>query len=259
MSGNMLPLIGVISDRRNYGPHPFQMVGEKYMLALVDGAEAYPVGLPSLGGDFDVLKVLDRLDGLLLTGSPSNVEPHHYRGTPSEPGTLHDPERDSAALALIPAALRLGMPLLAVCRGHQELNVAYGGSLHQLVHEIPGYRVHKEDPNDPLDVQYGPSHGVEFVECGLLQTITGETRTRVNSLHSQAIDRLGDGLEVEAIAEDGLVEGFTVRDAPGFTLSVQWHPEWKTTENPVSLAIFRAFGDACRAYRRQYQETKALS
>ena len=248
IAGNR-PLIGVISDRRMQGEHPFHMVGEKYLQALADGSVANPVALPSLAKGFDVLDIIDRLDGLFLTGSPSNLEPHHYLGEASEPGTWHDSERDLAALALIPAVIRAGMPLFAVCRGFQEVNVSFGGTLHQLVHEVPGYRIHKENPADPLDIQYGPSHEVEFVEGGMLHTITGQKGATVNSLHSQAVDSLSDELEVEAWAEDGLVEAFTVRDAPGFTLGVQWHPEWKVLENPVSEAIFRAFGDACRSYR----------
>ena len=243
------PLIGVISDRRMVGLHPFHMVGEKYLQAIADGADAYPVALPSLAEGFDVLDIIDRLDGLFLTGSPSNLDPKHYMGNPSKPGTWHDPERDLAALALIPAAIRVGMPLFAVCRGYQEMNVAFGGTLHQLVHEVPGYRGHKEDPDDPVEVQYAPSHQVEFTDGGLLHRISGQRQAAVNSLHSQAVDRLGEELQVEAVADDGLVEGFTVRNAPGFTLGVQWHPEWKVTENPVSMAIFTAFGDACRSYR----------
>jgi putative glutamine amidotransferase len=248
MQGNR-PLIGVISDRRMQGPHPFHMVGEKYLQAIADSAGGYPVGLPLLAEGFDVLDVLDRLDGLFLTGSPSNIEPAHYLGEPSEAGTWHDPERDLAALALIPAAIRVGMPLFAICRGFQEMNVSFGGSLHQKVHEQPGYRLHKENPDDPLDVQYAPSHRVEFTAGGRLQAITGEAGAAVNSLHAQGVDRLGDGLSVDAVAEDGLIEGFIVRDAPGFTLAVQWHPEWKVLRDPVSSAIFRAYGDACRAYR----------
>ncbi|MGH8035850.1 MAG: gamma-glutamyl-gamma-aminobutyrate hydrolase family protein [Lysobacterales bacterium] len=244
-----LPLIGVISDRRMVGAHPFHMVGEKYLRALVDGADAYPVCLPSLAEGFDVADILDRLDGLFLTGSPSNVEPHHYLGDSSRPGTWHDPERDETALALIPAAIHAGMPLFAVCRGFQEINVAFGGSLHQHVHEVPGYRNHKEKTGEPLDVQYAPSHGMEFTPGGLLERITGEKEVQVNSLHSQGIDRLGKGLSVEARAEDGLVEAFAVTGSPGFTLALQWHPEWKINENPVSMAIYRAFGDACREYR----------
>ena len=243
------PLIGVVSDRRMQGPHPFHMVGEKYLQAVADGAEAYPVALPSLAEGFDVVDIIHRLDGVFLAGSPSNLEPHHYMGDPSEPGTWHDPERDINALALIPAVIRVGMPLFAVCRGFQEMNVSFGGSLHQKVHEVSGYHLHKENPDDPLELQYAASHQVEFVEGGLLHRITGQTSAAVNSLHSQAVDKLGGELQVEARADDGLIEAFTVRDAPGFTLGVQWHPEWKVLENPISTAIFRAFGDACRGYR----------
>jgi putative glutamine amidotransferase len=248
MQGNR-PLIGVISDRRMQGPHPFHMVGEKYLQAIADAAGGYPVGLPSLAEGFDVLDIIERLDGLFLTGSPSNIEPHHYLGDPSEPGTWHDPERDLAALALIPAAIRVGMPLFAICRGFQEMNVAFGGTLHQMVHKQPGFRMHKENPDDPLEVQYRPSHRVSFMAGGLLESVTGKPSAMVNSLHAQGVNRLGDGLRVEAEAEDGLIEGFTVRDAPGFTLAVQWHPEWQVLMDPVSTAIFRAYGDACRAYR----------
>lgn len=243
------PVVGVVSDRRMVGLHPFHMVGEKYLAAVWQGAEAYPVCLPSLAGDFDVLAILDHLDGLLLTGSPSNIEPHHYLGEPSEAGTWHDPERDLASLALIPAAIRVGMPVLAICRGFQEMNVAFGGSLHQKVHEQPGFQMHKENPDDPVDVQYGPAHDVLFESGGLLARITGVERAAVNSLHSQGVDRLGDELIVEARAEDGLIEAFTVRHAPGFNLSVQWHPEWQVRDNAISLALFHAFGDACRTYQ----------
>jgi putative glutamine amidotransferase len=249
------PLVGVVSDRRTLGPHPFHMVGEKYLQALVDGADSYPVALPSLADGFDVLDIVERLDGLFLTGSPSNVEPRHYMGEPSRAGTWHDPERDEAALALIPAAIKAGMPLFAVCRGFQEMNVAFGGTLHAFVHELPQYHVHKEDPEDPLEVQYGPAHKVEFTEGGLLERLTGVREATVNSLHSQGVDRLGGGLEVQAVADDGLVEAFTVSGAPGFTLAVQWHPEWRVSNNPVSLALFRAFGDACRRYRLRTMES----
>jgi putative glutamine amidotransferase len=243
------PMVGVVSDRRMIGEHPYHMVGEKYLQAVADGADSYPVSLPSLAEGFDVLDILDRLDGLLLTGSPSNLEPRHYMGDPSEPGTWHDPERDLAALALIPAAIRVGMPLFAVCRGFQEMNVAFGGTLHQKVHEIEGYRMHRENPEEPLEVQYGPSHEVRFSDGGLLATLTGQAGAAVNSLHSQGVDQLGQELRVEAVAEDGLIEAFVVEDTPGFNLSVQWHPEWQVTTNPVSMMLFRAFGDACRAYR----------
>ncbi len=140
------------------------------------------------------------------------------------------------------------MPLFAICRGFQEMNVAYGGSLWPKVQEVPGHADHRENKEDPLEVQYAPAHDVELVEGGTLRSIAGAARVKVNSLHSQGVQRLGDGLEVEARATDGLIEGFRVRNSPGFTLAVQWHPEWQVTKNPFSLAMFAAFGEAARAH-----------
>ena len=168
------PLVGVISDRRQIGHHPFHVVGEKYLQAIVQGAGSYPVALPVLGEEFDVLEILDRLDGLMLTGSPSNVEPQHYRGPASRPGTRHDPARDLAALALIPAAVRAGLPIIAICRGFQEMNVAFGGTLHQAIHELPGFGNHREDGSQPLEQQYAPSHEVRFTPGGVLECVSGQ-------------------------------------------------------------------------------------
>jgi putative glutamine amidotransferase len=245
------PLIGVPSDRRILDPHPFHMVGEKYVSAVRDAADGLPFMIPALGDSVDADTILSRVDGLLLTGSPSNIEPHHYQGEPSRPGTMHDPHRDETTLRLIDRALETGVPLFAICRGYQELNVVLGGSLHQHVEEQPGYRNHRENPDDPIDVQYGPSHEVHLVEGGMLRGLADQDTVTVNSLHSQGIARLADGLTVEAVADDGLVEGFVVDGASGFTLAVQWHPEWKVTENKFSMAIFKAFGDACREYASQ--------
>ena len=247
------PLIGVPSDRRVLDPHPFHMVGEKYITAVRDGADGLPFLIPALGDSLDTDSLLSKVDGLLLTGSPSNVEPHHYAGDASRPGTLHDPHRDETTLPLIERALELGIPLFAICRGYQELNVVLGGTLHQHVNEKPGYRNHKEDADDPLEVQYGPAHEVHLVEGGLLHRLAGTDTVTVNSLHAQGIARLADGVTVEAVAEDGLVEGFVVDGTEAFALAVQWHPEWKVTENEFSMAIFKAFGDACRDYAANKQ------
>lgn len=243
------PIIGVPADRRPVGPyHPFHMVGEKYLQALIDGAGALPFVVPVLAEHLDMHEVINEIDGLFLTGSTSNVEPHHYRGEPSEPGTEHDPHRDAMTLPLARRAMDIGMPLFAVCRGFQELNVVLGGSLHQKVQDVPGYHDHRENPDDPVDVQYGPAHEVSLVEGGLLRELAGSDTVRVNSLHGQGVARLADGVTVEAVADDGLIEGFRVDDVPGFTLAVQWHPEWHVTENAFSMAIFRAFGEACSAF-----------
>ncbi len=242
------PLIGIPADRRQLDPHPFHVVGEKYITAIRDGADALPFLIPALGNTIDAEAVLRRVDGILLTGSPSNVEPHHYDGEPSNPGTLHDPHRDETTLPLLELALEKGVPVFAVCRGFQELNVVLGGTLHQNVHEVEGYRSHKENPDDPLDVQYGPSHEVHLVEGGLLRNLAGTDTVTVNSVHSQGVARLAGGVSVEAVADDGLIEGFRVDGAKNFALAVQWHPEWKVTEDSFSMAIFKAFGDACRQY-----------
>lgn len=243
---NPRPLIGVPACRRTLDPHPFHMAGEKYLQALIDGSQALPVVVPALAGDAD--EVLRAVDGIFLTGSPSNIEPHHYDGEPSTSGTLHDPHRDASTLPLARRALESGVPLLAVCRGFQELNVVLGGTLHQNLADVEGYHDHRENPDDPLDVQYGPSHPISIIEGGFLHGLSGESTAMVNSLHGQGIRKLADGITVEALADDGLVEGFTVDDAPGFALAVQWHPEWKVTENDFSMKIFKAFGDACRAH-----------
>jgi putative glutamine amidotransferase len=243
------PIIGVISDRRTLGHHAFQVQGEKYLRAVVMGSGGLPLGIPCLGDSFDATGILDVLDGLLLTGSPSNVEPIHYRGAASREGTMHDAERDLLAFALIPAAIRAGLPLLAICRGFQELNVAFGGSLHQELHTVPGVGKHREDRGEPVEIQYAPAHEVRFTAGGLLVRITGRDSAQVNSLHGQGIDQLGAGLVVDAVAPDGVIEAIVVADTPGFALGVQWHPEWRVQESEVSMAIFQAFGDACRSYR----------
>jgi len=247
------PLIGVPADRRVIDPHPFQMVGEKYLNALIKGSDALPLMIPAMPDDVDIDELLASFDGIFLTGSYSNVEPHHYDGEPSEEGTLHDPHRDAVTLPLAQRALECGVPLLAVCRGFQELNVALGGTLHQKVHEVPGYHNHLENKDDPLDTQYGPSHPIALADGGLLQELAGSDNVMVNSLHAQGVAKLASGVSVEAIADDGLIEAFRVDDVPGFALAVQWHPEWRVLENDFSTSIFKAFGDACRVRAGQRQ------
>ena len=167
------PVIAVPACRRTIDPHPFHVVGEKYIHALIDVADVLPLIVPVMGESPLLADVLNRVDGVFLTGSYSNVEPHHYGGDPSRDGTLHDPHRDATTLPLLGRALAAEMPVFAVCRGFQEVNVALGGTLHQHVEEVPGYNDHRENPNDPLDVQYGPAHDVNLVDGGMLQALAG--------------------------------------------------------------------------------------
>ena len=239
------PLIAVPADRRMVGIHPFHMVGEKYLKAVTDAADALPVVLPVMAEELVLEDTLEYFDGLLLTGSPSDIEPHHYGAESVDPDAMRDPERDALTLPLASLAIARGMPLLAICRGFQELNVALGGTLHQKVHDN-GFEYHKENPEDSIDVQYGPSHPVNLVEGGLLHQLADSDKVMVNSLHGQGIKKLADGVSVEAISDDGLVEAYRVDEAPRFALAVQWHPEWRPLENPFYHGVFKAFGDACR-------------
>jgi putative glutamine amidotransferase len=247
------PIVAVSSDRRVLDPHPSHVAGEKYLRALIDGSNTLPLIVPSLADDIDLDGLLDKVDGVMLTGSYSNVEPHHYGADPSDQPGFHDPQRDAMTMPLALRAIEKGVPLLAVCRGHQELNVALGGSLHQNVGDVPGYHNHLENKDDPLEVQYGPSHPVTLMEGGVLRKLCNAETQMVNSLHGQGIAKLADGVTVEAVADDGLIEAFSVDSAAGFCLSVQWHPEWRVTENEFSMIIFEAFGDACRARALQRQ------
>lgn len=242
------PLIGVVADRRRIGHHEFHAVGEKYLHALVRCSAVDAIILPNLAVSDSHAGVLKHLDGLFLTGSPSNVKPERYQGAPSEAGTWHDEGRDAAVFELLPLVLAKGMPLFCVCRGFQELNVALGGTLHQKVQEQSGLFDHREDPNDPLEKQYAAAHPIALTPHGFLATLLNRSRIEVNSLHQQGIDRLADGLEIEARAPDGLIEAVWVKDHPSFALGVQWHPEWRATDNPESAKIFKAFGEAARAY-----------
>jgi putative glutamine amidotransferase len=247
------PLIGIPADRRILGKHPFHVVGEKYARAVLDAAGGVPLLIPALADELGMDELLERLDGIVFTGSASNVEPRHYLGPPSAPGTLHDPARDATTLPLIRKAVTAGVPVFGICRGFQEMNVAFGGTLHQKVHEVQGKLDHRDDESLPLDVQYGPAHEVVLEPGGLLRTLAASERITVNSLHSQGIDRLGEGLEIEARAPDGLIEAFRLRNAQRFAMAVQWHPEWKVMDCPFSRALFAAFGAAAGQFRQTKQ------
>lgn len=241
------PVVLLPSDVKQIGEHPFHAVGQKYILAVAQAAEATPLLVPAIGKYISIDDLLASADGILLTGSPSNVHPSHFGQTVLNPALPLDTARDALTLQLIRAAIDAGVPILAICRGFQELNVAFGGSLHQAVQEQAGKSDHREPKELPLDTQYAVSHSVNLVKNGQLAQIVAVESMMVNSLHGQGIDRLGEGLSVEAHAPDGLIEAVSVNNAKAFALGVQWHPEWKVMENPQYLAIFKAFGEACQA------------
>lgn len=241
------PVVLVPACNRMIGAHPFHVAGKKYVDAVLL-ADCLPLVVP-VATEPDVDELLAFAHGILLTGSPSNVHPRHFGEEVLDPSLPLDPQRDDWTLPLIRRALLHGVPLFAICRGFQEMNVALGGSLHQAVHRQPEHLDHREPADEPVDEQYGPAHEVSVVPGGLLETVLGDSRFLVNSLHGQGVNRLAEGLRVEAVAPDGLIEAFSRPTAPAFNLCVQWHPEWRAAENPVSVKLFKAFGAACQAYR----------
>ncbi len=242
------PIVGIPACIKMLGEHPFHAVGAKYIDAIVHAADCIPLVLPAIGNQQDIAAILALVDGVLLTGSESNVAPERYNKTLGKPDMLMDKARDATTLPLIEAAVTAGIPLLGICRGFQEINVAFGGTLHQEVHAQKSMMNHQEK-SGTLDVQYGPAHPVHLAAGSFLQRLLdGATEITVNSIHGQGIDQLGNHLSAEAKAPDGLVEAIHVKVAKSFTLAVQWHPEWKVSENTQSMAIFRAFGDACRVH-----------
>ena len=253
MSGRTLPLVGIPSCIRTIHERGFHTVSEKYPEAVIEVAGCLPVLIPAVGPKTDCTALLDRLDGLLLTGSPSNVEPHHYGGPPSLEGTLHDPDRDATTLPLIREAVRRDMPVLAICRGIQELNVALGGTLHQRIFDMPERFNHKRKGRGPMtsdEERYGPAHPVALTPGGLFARLAGTTEIMVNSLHGQGIDQPAPKLVVEAVAPDGQIEAVSLPGAR-FVVGVQWHPEYRAAENPMSRALFESFALACRTTGKQ--------
>ena len=246
-------MVWLPADHRLLGNEPRQMpflvLGDKYARAVKQGAGAQPVLFP-LCELTQIDELLSLVDGVMLTGSPSNVHPSHFGEEVADITLPLDLDRDALTLALVKACVAQQVPLLGICRGFQEINVAMGGTLHQRVHHVPGLQDHREQADQSYDVQYAPSHAVLFEPGSVLNQWAGGPSAQVNSLHGQGVSKLAHGLRAMAHGPDGLVEAFEVVGARSFAYAVQWHPEWKFWETSFYAAIFTAFGNACRARQR---------
>ncbi|HWU56335.1 MAG TPA: gamma-glutamyl-gamma-aminobutyrate hydrolase family protein [Rhizomicrobium sp.] len=237
----MKRVVGIVSDRRLFDGMAVHQANDEYVAAIRDGAGATPLIIPSIANPLETAEILSLVDGLLFTGAPSNVAPSHYSAT-ARPGTELDEIRDATTLPLLRAAVAAQKPLLAICRGFQELNVALGGSLHQHLHELPGRLDHREPQNVLREAEYAPAHAVTLVPDGVLARLSGLKQAMVNSLHHQGVDRLAPGLKAEAHAPDGQIEAVSRPQNKAFLLGVQWHPEWAFADDPLSRLIFYQFG-----------------
>ncbi len=249
------PLIGISCCTKQFGIFgmPNHAASDTYVRATDEVIGAVPVLLPANGPTADIETLLDRLDGIILTGSRSNVQPTLYDGPPHAEGTPEDPARDQFTLPLIRAAVTRGVPILAICRGFQELNVALGGSLHQRLQDLPGRMDHSTPMQPSSRVRQGKAHAVRITRGGWLHRLAGCAEIPVNSLHNQGVNKLAPGLVTEAVAPDGTIEAVRVvasqaGHAPGFAVGVQWHPEYDWRSDAISRAIFEQFGAAVRAY-----------
>ncbi|CAB3805484.1 Gamma-glutamyl-gamma-aminobutyrate hydrolase PuuD [Paraburkholderia caffeinitolerans] len=251
-SNSLKPVVAIVADRFERQKHAAHGVLEGYVHALARVANVFPIVVPAHAEGVDAETLINSIDGFLLTGSPSNIAAERY-GAPPLPASVHvDFARDDVALSLLPKVLEAGVPFLGICRGFQELNVAFGGTLERAVHDQPGRLDHREGDHDrPVEHWYEDRHEIAIVPGGRLEQLAGRATAMVNSLHHQGVDRLGAGLRVEARAPDDLVEAISVESAAQFTLGVQWHPEMRVDDSPLARAIFTSFGDACRIRQAQ--------
>lgn len=246
------PLVAIATDRVERYGHPAHTLLHGYVDAVANAAGAMPLALPAAPDAMDFDSLVANIDGLVLTGSPSNISPQRYGSTALPDASTLDLARDATVLPLVQRLVNAGVPVLGVCRGFQEMNVAWGGTLDTAVHQRPGAIDHREgDHSRPIVEWYLYRHGIEVLPGGLLSRLHGAGTAQVNSLHHQGIERLGEGLTVEATAPDGLIEAFSVAGATSFALAVQWHPEMRVHDDPLSRQIFKAFGDACRRRRER--------
>jgi putative glutamine amidotransferase len=250
------PVVGVIGNSRIVeGRFPIQACGEKNLSAIADVAGALPLMFAGNPEITDVGALLDVVDGILLTGARANVHPTHFNTEPQEAHEPYDQERDAVALALTEACVARGMPLFGVCRGFQEMVVAFGSSLHPEIREIPGRMNHRMprlengEPHPDHEIVFADRHEVSLMPDGEFARILGKDTIRVNSLHGQGVLEAGERVVIEGVAEDGTVEAIRIADAPGFALGVQWHAEYDPQTNPINRALFQEFGKALNEHK----------
>ncbi|APH60342.1 gamma-glutamyl-gamma-aminobutyrate hydrolase family protein [Granulibacter bethesdensis] len=248
----MKPLIGISCCTKPFGAFstPNHAASDTYVQVTDDVIRAVPVLIPANGDRADLSALLSRLDGIIFTGSRSNVHPGQYGGAPHAEGTPEDVRRDAVTLPLIRAAVACGVPILAICRGFQELNVALGGSLHQVLQDMPGYLDHSTPIVPQSSLRNGKAHMVTAVTDGWLHRLSDSASFAVNSLHNQGIDRLAPPLRADAHAPDGVIEAVRAVDCTGFVVGVQWHPEFDYLTDTLSHRIFEDFGAAVEARHR---------
>jgi putative glutamine amidotransferase len=252
------PVVGVIGNAHQVeNRFATQIVGERNLRAVAEVAGALPLMFAGTPEITDIAALLDAVDGIVLTGARANVHPTRFK---TEPDAKHEPYdilRDDLALALSEACVARGVPLFGICRGLQEMNVAFGGSLHPEIREIPGRMNHRmprlengEIHPDPT-VVFADRHDVTLTPGGAFATLLGREIIRVNSLHGQGILEPGKRVVIEGVAEDGTIEAIRIADASSFALGVQWHAEYDPQCNPVNRTLFQAFGDALTASQRR--------
>ena len=243
------PVVGIISNfNLLHDEYPVHAGGLMNSAAIAEVSECMPLLIPSDPRLVSVAELLDQCDGFLLTGGRPNVHPEEYGEAATAAHGDFDRARDAVALPLVRACVERGQPVFGVCRGFQEVNVAMGGSLYPEIRELPGRMNHRMPPDGTLDEKFELRHTVSFTEGGRFHQLMGEQSVLTNTLHGQGIKRPGARIVIDGHADDGTPEAIYVKDAPGFTLSVQWHPEYRADQDPVSRKLFGAFGDAARAW-----------
>jgi putative glutamine amidotransferase len=246
------PIIGISTNEiTNFGGRQVShSTGLRYVNAVTNFTNGIPILIPSNIKDNDLDELLLKIDGLVLTGGRANIEPHHFGGKPFPPEEPIDVGRDEIVLKIIPKCVNLGIPIFGICRGIQEMNVAYGGTLHYRVHQLPDKNDHRMPRGDDVTVKeiFTLRHRIDFVKNGYFSDLINKENCMVNSLHGQAIDILAENLKIEAHSDDGVVEAVSIPEHPSFAIGVQWHAEYDPENNELNKCLFKEFGLACLNY-----------